>query len=40
LDGVICQVDEVIIDITCGECFSWSTDVALFEEVYIHLFRQ
>jgi hypothetical protein len=22
LDGVICQVDEVIIDITCGECFS------------------
>jgi len=40
LNSVICQVDEVIIDVTCRESFSWCTDIALFEEVYIHLLSQ
>jgi len=29
-------MNKVVIDISCGECFGGSADVALFKEIYIH----
>lgn len=40
LDGVVGEVDEVVVDVVGGEGLGRGADVALLEEVDVHRFRQ